>query len=119
MFRFETLDIWKEAVVFVDKIYIITSKFPKDEMFTLTNQLRRAAISVSANIAEGSANESTKAFRLFLNYSIRSIAEIISELHLARNRNYINTEQFRILYVEAEKLIRRITSFRNNLHNTQ
>lgn len=115
MFRFETLDIWKEAVDFVDKIYIASSRFPKDEMFALTSQLRRAAISVSANIAEGSASNSIKSFSQFLNYSIRSLAEVISELFIAKQRNYLKGVDFEELYLTAEVLIKRITCFKNNI----
>ena len=71
MFRFESLYIWNDAVLFVSNIYRITSSFPADEKYGLTSQLRRASVSVSANIAEGSAAQSKKEFRVFLGYSIR------------------------------------------------
>ncbi|MFA6098148.1 MAG: four helix bundle protein [Patescibacteria group bacterium] len=116
MFRFETLEIWKEAIIFVNKIYLTTEKnFPKHELYALTSQVRRAAISVSANIAEGSANDSIRGFKLFLNYSIRSLVEVISELYIARDREYINNQDFNSLYLNAEVLVKRITCFKKSL----
>jgi len=116
MFRFETLEIWQAGMNFTDRIYCFSEKFPKHELFCLTSQLRRAAISVTANIAEGSASHGVKDFRNYLNYSIRSVAEIISELFIARRRDYLQESDFNQLYSEAEVLIRRITCFRNSLH---
>jgi four helix bundle protein len=115
MFRFETLEIWQAGISFNDRIYSISDKFPKHELFCLTSQLRRAAISVTANIAEGSASHGVKDFKNFLNYSIRSVAEIVSELFIAKRRGYLNDSDFNHLYSEAEVLIKRITCFKNNL----
>lgn len=115
MFRFETLEIWKKAINFADQIYIITNEFPRHEIFTLTNQIRRAAISISANIAEGSASNSSRDFKVFLNYSIRSTAEALSELFVAKHRGYIKNNQFIDLYSKCEELIRKITCFKNSI----
>lgn len=114
-FRFENLDIWKESIDYCNSIYNITEKFPKDESFGLKSQLNRAAVSISANIAEGSASCSDKELKMFIGFSIRSLAEVISELVIARNRRYITDDQFKGLYDKGEILIKRITSFKNNL----
>lgn len=114
MFRFETLEIWHEAVGLADRIYLVSNQFPNHELFTLTAQIRRAAISISANIAEGSATYGVKDLRNFLTYSIRSTAEVVSELFLARQRNYLSQKEFDELYSRGELLIRRISAFRNN-----
>ena len=66
MFKFETLDIWKEAVKFISEIYHLTKKFPNWETYSLTSQLTRAATSISLNIAEGSSRESKKDFKRFI-----------------------------------------------------
>jgi four helix bundle protein len=115
MFRFETLEIWQNAILYIKKIYQLTEKFPKPETYSLTSQLRRSAVSIAVNIAEGSASQSKKEFRMFLSYSIRSLAENIAELLIAKEMNFINQDQINILYKEAEILIRRITSFKNIL----
>jgi len=115
-FRFESLEIWQEAVKFSNSIYDITSRFPKEELFGLSSQLNRATISMSANIAEGSASDSIKEFRMFLNIAIRSGVEVISELFIAKNRGYISEVKFSELYNTGELLIKRISSFRKCLN---
>jgi four helix bundle protein len=65
MFNFEKLDVWQEAIQFADLIYEITNAFPGDERFGLSNQMRRAAISISSNIAEGSSRGSYSDFSRF------------------------------------------------------
>ncbi len=115
MFRFENLEIWQESIKSANLVYDTTNKFPQVELFGLGSQIKRAAVSISANIAEGSASESVKEFKAFLNYSIRSAAEVVSELYIAKNRNYIEEKEFEDLYNRLEILIRRITAFRNSL----
>ncbi len=84
-------------------------------MFGLVSQLNRASVSISANIAEGSASVSTKEFKMFLGFSIRFGVEVISELFIAQERGYINNE-FNNLYNIGELLIKRITAFKNSLN---
>ena len=113
MFRFETLDIWKESIDYCDRIYEIVDTFPSNVQYTLGSQLRGSALSVPNNIAEGSGSSSRLEFKNFLNYSIRSIFETASALTLACRRQYISKEQFQELYQFSEKLVRRISSFRH------
>ncbi|MFH0951978.1 MAG: four helix bundle protein [Patescibacteria group bacterium] len=81
----------------------------------MTSQLRRSAVSVAANIAEGSASQSKKEFSMFLNYSIRSLAENIAEMVVAKEMEFVKKEEVDRLYHEAEILIRRITTYKNKL----
>lgn len=111
-FRFEQLEIWKEANSLVSKIYNVTKKFPPDERFGLTDQLRRSASSVAANIAEGSGSGTKKDFVHFLDISIKSIYEAVSHLYLARDQNYISENTMRDLYDQAEVLVKRIQTFK-------
>lgn len=113
MFRFETLDIWKESIDYCDQVYQIVDRFPVNVQYSLGSQLRGSVLSVSNNIAEGSGNISKLEFKKFLNYSIRSIFETVSALTLASRRNYISQGQFQDLYQFSEKLVKRITAFRN------
>ena len=115
MFRFETLEIWHHAVQYIKKIYQLTNYFPKEELYGLTSQLRRSAVSVAANIAEGSASQTKMTFKMFLNYSIGSLAENIAELLIAKELNFTDKEKIGELYQEAEILIKRITAFKNYL----
>ncbi len=83
------LDIWKLGIEFVEKIYKTTANFPKEEIYGLTSQLRRAAISFPSNIAEGAARHSKKEFIHFLYISLGSLSEIETQLILASKLNYI------------------------------
>ncbi|MEK7502199.1 MAG: four helix bundle protein [Patescibacteria group bacterium] len=115
-FRFEKLDIWNDAINYVNKIYSLTKNFPRDELFGLKDQLRRSASSISANIAEGSGSSSKRDFSNYLNISIKSIYETVSHLHIARSQNYIPENKRTELYNEAEVLVKRIQSFRKWLN---
>jgi four helix bundle protein len=114
MFRFETLEIWGLAVAYGKRLYKVAEKFPKTETFALADQLKRAAVSISNNIAEGSGG-SNKDFSNFLNISIKSILETVNILHFAQELNYINATIKDEFYKEAETLIRRIRAFRKTL----
>lgn len=72
MFRFEKFEVWKQSVDFADLIYTLTRGFPRDEQFGLTSQMRRAAVSVSSNIAEGSSRLSDKEFARFVEIAYAS-----------------------------------------------
>ncbi|MBU0597909.1 four helix bundle protein [Patescibacteria group bacterium] len=115
MFRFENLEIWQEAIIYAKQVYSLTASFPKEEQYSLVSQLRRSAVSVSANIAEGAASSTTKEFQMFLSYSIRSLAENISEFAFAKEQSYVSEEQYKKAYSEAERLIKRITTFKKTL----
>lgn len=112
MFRFEKLDIWNDANLFVKNIYKITKSFPRDELFALVDQLRRSASSTSANIAEGSGSSSNKDFCHYLGIAIKSIYETVSHLHLAEQQGYISKQTKIELYEEAEILVKKIQSFK-------
>ena len=87
------LEIWKIAIDMVTKIYAITKEFPKEEIYGLTNQIRRAAVSVPSNIAEGAGRSSNKEFLQFLYYAKGSLSEIETQLIIAHNLCYINDMQ--------------------------
>lgn len=114
-FRFEHLNIWKDALVYAKKIYASTRKFSKDELFALTSQLRRAASSISTNIAEGAGSSSKKDFAHFLDIAIKSTFETVSLLYLAQEQGYITEKERLELYSEAEILVKKIQAFRRSL----
>ena len=107
-FNFENLNVYQEALTFIEVVYTITKNWPKEELFGLTNQLRRAAVSISLNIAEGSSR-TKKDFRHFLDLSRGSCYECSAILLIAKKLGYINEKQYVSCY---EKLIRisRMTS---------
>jgi len=86
-FKFEKLLVWQKAVDLSADVHVLTKKFPKDELFVLTSQIKRAADSVSLNIAEGSTGQSNAEFKKFLGYALRSDIEVVSCLYLAQRRD--------------------------------
>lgn len=100
---------------FGEEIFLISKDFPKDEMFNLVSQIRRAGDSLALNISEGSILQSTPEFKRFLGFSIRSLAEIVTCLYKAKNRKYISEEKFDELYNQSYQLMNQIIGFRNQL----
>ena len=115
MFRFEKLEVWQRALDFADAVYEATAPFPRDERFGLTMQLRRAAVSVSSNIAEGSGRSSNADFSRFLEISYGSLMEVISQTHLARRREMLTEERFAELIGRAEQIARMLSGLRSSL----
>lgn len=116
-FKFEKLDIWKLAIDLADEVHHLTRTFPKEEMFSLSSQMKRAADSISINIAEGSTGQSDPEQLRFLGYSQRSGLEVVNCLYLAHRRNYINQEQFNKMYAELERFTIKIQAFINSIRN--
>lgn len=100
---------------FGEHIFKLSQNFPKDEVFNITSQIRRASDSVALNISEGSILQSKPEFKKFLGYSIRSLAETVTCLYKAKNRNYISEEEFNTIYNESYNLMNQIIAFRNQL----
>ena len=84
------LDVWKSAMMLTEKVYSKTVDFPEHEQFGITSQLRRAAVSVSANIAEGSARKGNKEFIQFLYISLGSLAELETLIIISNKVGYLN-----------------------------
>ncbi len=114
-FKFEKLEIWQLAILFSDEVHSLTRKFPKEEMFALSSQFNRAADSIALNIAEGSIGLSNPEQKKFIGYAIRSLAESVTCLHLARRRNYVRDDIFENFYNRAEILIAKMIRLRTSL----
>ncbi len=102
------LKVWSDSINLVTRIYEITSTFPKEELFELTSQIRRASVSISSNIAEGAARNSKKEFNNFLSIALGSAAEPENQLIIASNLNYIkkdNEENFINDIINIRKMI--------------
>ena len=103
---YKNLEAWKESTSFVTEIYSITQNFPQHELYGLTNQMRRSAVSIPANISEGCARQSDKETIQFLYISIGSIAELVTELLIAQNLVYIqNVDELMEKLVKVRSLI--------------
>jgi four helix bundle protein len=83
------LDVWKKAMILTTNIYKITTKFPKSEKYALASQIRRSAVSIPSNIAEGAGRFSSKEFTRFLHFAMGSIAELETQLLISADLNYI------------------------------
>ncbi len=103
-FKFEKLEVWQESIELTKLVHDISLKFPKEELYVLTSQLKRAADSVSLNIAEGSTGQSNPEFRKFLGYSIRSGIEVVSCIYIAKKREIISEEDFQTIYNFVDNL---------------
>jgi len=90
-FKFENLVVWQRAVDLSDIIHQLIKKFPKDELYFLTSQFKRAADSVSLNIAEGSTGQTNPEFNRFPGIALRSNIEVVGCLFLAKRREYIDS----------------------------
>ena len=101
---FEELTIWQESRKFTNKIYALTKKFPKEELYGLTSQIRRAAVSIMSNIAEGFDRRSDKELSNFLPIAHGSTVEVQNNLYISLDLKYISQTEFNLLYQE-EKII--------------
>ena len=115
MFVFEKLDTWQAAIEFADLVYASTKNFPDQERFGLTNQMRRAAVSISSNLAEGSARSSRPDFARFVEIATGSLFEVVSQSFIGRRQGFLNEEQFRRLYNAAEKQGKMLSGLRSSL----
>jgi len=107
--RFKDLRIWQKGIEIVSDIYILTKKFPKEELYSLTSQIRRSAISIPSNIAEGFRRYHNKEYKQFLYISLGSCAELETQIAIAKNLEYI-TEGKEIELTEKLDHICRMTS---------
>jgi four helix bundle protein len=112
---YHKLAIWKEAHTFILLIYPIINTFPKYEVFCLVSQIRRAAISVPANIAEGHSRRTTKEFIQFLTIANGSLVEVEYYLELSRDLKYISDTEYKILNIQREKIGRLLHFFIKSL----
>jgi four helix bundle protein len=114
-FKFEKLVIWQLAMDYAENIHALARKFPTDETFNLTSQIKRAADSIALNIAEGSIGQSNLEQKKFVGYSIRSLAEVITCLYKALRRNYITQKEFDKNYMDGFEPMNKMAAFRNNI----
>ncbi len=114
MFNFEKLEVWQKAVAFAGQVYRATKPFPKEEQFGLTNQIRRAANSISSNIAEGSARPPADYTR-FLGYATGSVFEVVTQATIARNEGFLMSDGYARLYTDAEEISRMLSGLRRSL----
>lgn len=99
------LDVWKRSIELVTEIYTITKSFPKDELYGLVNQIRRAAVSIPSNIAEGAARKNTKEFIQFLYIALGSISELETQIIISQKLSYLDQTKSNKLLKEVIQII--------------
>ena len=114
-FRFKDLEVWKLSKDFAKEIYSATSTFPEEEKYTLVSQLRRAAVSVMSNIAEGAGRQYRKEFVHFLYMARGSLNEIVSQLELSFEFGYIDKETLETIEGSAERINRMLWKLSKSL----
>jgi len=115
MFNFEKLEIWQEAINFADSVYGMTRAFPESERFGLTNQMRRAAISISSNLAEGSSRSSRSDFARFVEIATGSLFEVVSQATISQRQGLLAEADFNRLYSACEKQSKMLSGLRKSL----
>ena len=106
MHNYKKLNVWVSSISLVKNIYKLTRTFPKDEMFVLTQQLRRAAISIPSNIAEGAGRNSNAQFKNFLQISIGSCYEAETQLIISKELEYISEEELDTISKELDSIMK-------------
>ncbi len=114
-FKFEKLIIWEKAMDLGENINTMTNDFPDKERYNLSSQIRRAVDSVALNISEGATGQSNPEFSRFMGYSIRSLAEVVTCLHKAKRRKYIDNNKFKEYYEFSFNLMNMMGAFRSKL----
>ena len=114
---YRDLVAWQKAMKFVTAIYEVTQRFPSEERYGLTNQLRRASVSVPSNIAEGQARFSQKEFHHFLSMARGSLVEIETQLLIARNLKYLQPAKAEDLLATADELGRILNGLISSIKN--
>ncbi|MCF6224013.1 MAG: four helix bundle protein [Flavobacteriaceae bacterium] len=114
-YSFEKLEVWKESIKLVKLIYNITKTFPVSEKYGLISQLRRASVSISSNLAEGTSRISNKDKAYFTTLSFSSTMEVLNQILIAKELEFISEDN----YIEIRKKISKISNMLNALRKSQ
>jgi four helix bundle protein len=117
IYSFEKLDVWKEAIKLTVSIYTLTKVFPDSEKFGLTNQLRRATVSITSNIAEGTSRNTNKDKAHFITMAFTSATEVINQIIIVKELNFINEQDYLDIRKQISKITNMLNSLRNYYHN--
>ncbi len=107
----KNLDVWRLAIKFVSKIYMVTAKYPKEELFGLTSQTRRAATSISAKIAEGASRKSLTERKRFFEISRSSLVEVDTHIEIAKELEFLGEKILSELEKDLNELFAKLSNF--------
>ena len=111
----KNLKVWEKAIDLAEEIYKITKEFPKEELYGIVSQIRRAAVSISANIAEGAARNSNKEYIQFLYIALGSLSELETELIISNRVGYLKNEIIFNKLIDIKKLLLGLIKYRKGL----
>ncbi len=114
---YKDLIVWQKSIELVNEVYAVTRRFPKEEMFGLTNQIRRAAVSIPANIAEGWGRSSTKNYVQFIKISLGSLFELETLIIIAKDQSYIEEHVKNKTSEEIAEIGKMLNKLMQNLEN--
>jgi len=117
MHNFKNIIAWQKAMSLVKEVYLLTEKFPKQEVYGLVSQINRSAISIPSNIAEGSGRNSNKDFMRFLDISISSSFELETQILLAKELGFITEEKMILILEKLVEVQKLIFGFQKTLNN--
>jgi four helix bundle protein len=115
MFNFEKLEVWQKSIALADLVYTSTRGFPADERFGLTNQMRRAAVSVASNLAEGCSRRSKMDFSRFIEIAVGSTFELVAQAQIARRQELLTPADHSLIYQAALEIVRMLSGLRQTL----
>lgn len=115
VFSYRKLGVYQKSRSYVKFVYGLLRKFPKEEQYALCDQLRRAVVSVSSNLAEGSSRYSKKEFAHFVEISYGSLMEVMSQLELSVDLGYISQDELSSAEIISEEIARMLNSLRHSL----
>ena len=113
-YSFEKLDVWQKSKDFSVLIYRLTQKFPTEEKFGITNQLRRASVSIASNIAEGSSRSSFKDQARFSEIAYGSLVEVLNQLIISFELKYINSEDYHSSRIKIDEISNKLNSLKKS-----
>ena len=117
IYSFEKLEVWKESISLTKDIYSLTNNFPSNEQFGLISQLRRATVSIASNLAEGTSRKSNKDKAHFTTISFSSTMEVLNQLIISRELNYISEKNYTLVRQKIEKITNMLNALRKSQLN--
>lgn len=117
MTDYKDLIVWQKSMDLVEEIYILTSRFPDNEIYALSNQMRRAVVSIPSNIAEGNGRNTGKDYVHFLSIARGSKSELETQLYISLRLKYLTPEQAEKAFILCEEIGRMLNSLINKLKN--
>ncbi|MDX2109685.1 MAG: four helix bundle protein [Verrucomicrobiota bacterium] len=119
MKTFRDLIAWQKAMVLVTAVYLESKQFPKDELYGLTSQIRRSAVSIPSNLAEGYGRKSLGEYVRFIQIAIASLFELQTQLEIAMNLEYLERDSFTRLFEDSREIERMLSSLVAKLNQSQ